>query len=114
MYSVNDKRFLSDKAGEDGNVSWHVYNEECTRKNKKTIRTDSDLYLRDCYKTITLEFGVWSTDNTKEAFQQRYTKIGTLIDSLEGFRLALKQAEEEVTIHNRARQVVEKTINKEK
>lgn len=92
---VQSKKFLSPEPDEGSSCSWYVKQrswedeDEETGESKVSRYFDGDLTLRDCYKTICLDF---SFHNPKDK-KRRLKKLDNLIKSLQKFRDALEDAE---------------------
>ena len=87
MKQFSIKKFLSDDPFETGAIAASAEVEEDDRYNNLT----AELVIKDCYKTVTLDFYA----GTKEKQQDRLKKIDTLIDVLVSFREALPMFYEE-------------------
>lgn len=75
------KKFLSNDPFETGSVSASIEIENS--KNYQNL--SAELVIKDCYKTVTLDF--YAADNEKQ--EDRLKKLATLIDVLVEFREAL-------------------------
>lgn len=80
------RKFLSSRQSEGSSVSWNVkgYSYESGR-----IDIDAELQIRDCSRSIQLEFGICSEKDRT----QRLKKLDNLIGELEKMRECLVKAE---------------------
>lgn len=79
------RKFLSSRFDEGGSICWEVTQD--TWKKSKDI--SGFLTLRDCSRSITLEFSVM----TEKQRKQRLKKLDTLIVELEKMRDCLEKGE---------------------
>lgn len=75
-----NKIFLSDKPDEGGSLHWYVSDNSC----EKSADVTSSMFIRDCARTIELDFGTYTRSNVKD----RLVKIDTMIDELYKFKAA--------------------------
>lgn len=76
LFVVYSNKFLSTLPYEYGSCSWDISLREGVNK------CDATLYLRDCYRDVSLEFGF----KDDVSFKHRTQKIDNLIKELKDFR----------------------------
>lgn len=85
IMKAQGKRFLTARGDEGGSVRWYVKTPE-----DEYYLVESELYLSDCGKTITLEF---SCEKYKH-LDKRIAKVNALIQEATAFRNALVKVQQ--------------------
>ena len=91
IYGRGRKEFIAAKPDEDGSISWSV--DYCPNRSYGDT-VESYIKIRDCTRTVTLEFSIYENDS----YEDRLLKVDNLIDSLQAFRGALAATEALLTL----------------
>lgn len=80
-YKAGNKVFLNDRPEEFGTVSWNIFRWD----HDNPTQAECKVVLTDCFRRIDLDFDYvgWSE------YQERLTKVDTLIGELESFKAAM-------------------------